>query len=73
MSTGKNEFVFPHGQGTTESVYAQTAGEIEALAHRLDAVSDTKIYIAADSHRHGAPEPYDGISTNVLLNLDDWR
>jgi len=67
------DFVFPHGQGTTESVYAQTTGEIEELAERLDAVSDTKIYIAADSHRHGAPDPYDAISTDVVVNLDDWR
>jgi len=67
------DFVFPHGQGTTESVYAQTSGEIEELAQRLDAVSDTKIYVGADPHRHGAPDPHDGLSTDVLLNLDDWR
>jgi len=66
------EFVFPHGQGTTESVYAQTAGEIEELAHRLDAVADTKIYIGGE-YRHGAPDPHDGLSTDVLLDLDDWR
>jgi len=56
-----------------ESAYAQTEGEIEELAQRIQAVEHTKIYISADSHRHGAPEPYDGISTDVVLNLDDWR
>jgi len=47
------------------TVYANTRGEIEELAERIEAVDRTKIYIG--------DEPHDGLATDRLENLDEWR
>jgi len=60
-----SDWVFPHGQGDSDTVYAQTTGEREELAERLEAVSATHVYIGSN--------PYGALATDTLLNLDDWR
>lgn len=57
-------FVFPFGQHT-ESVWAETQGELEDLALLLESVADTKIYVG--------PNPHDGLATDTMVNLDDWK
>ena len=58
------DFHWPMGN-TGDSVYAETERELEALTAELQAIGATKIYVG--------PNPHDGLSTDTLLNLDDWR
>ena len=58
------DFHWPMGN-TGDSVYAETERELEALTAELQAIGATKIYVGGN--------PYDGLSTDTLLNLDDWR
>jgi len=48
-----------------DTVYANSRGEIEALAETLDAVASTKIYVGRN--------PHNGLASDTLYNLDDWR
>lgn len=62
MSEG--EMVWPLGR-TTDSAYGTTMGDVAAQARWLDAVNETKIY--------AGEQPHDGLATDTLLHLEDWR
>lgn len=58
------QFEYPLGE-PVESEYGNTVDELQDLARLVNAINATKIY--------QGPNPYDGIATAYMVDLQNWQ